>query len=233
MIQRRQIFASTILLVWLGIGMLACDDPAKVTQTPPPPTCDNCFTSQDALIQGLAAAYRGRDYQRFEALFTAAADSADYYYFLNEPVGGVTNWDATEELRLHRRMFTPQNPLPGETPVPSELWLNAITITLDQVAASWVERTDLYRSEVNPLGLDPFHWRATEAEYHADVLWATQGYTDYRVNGYTNFVVIEDLQKPAGTARKFLIYRWEDLGNFLPKISNEPATWGRVKSLYK
>jgi hypothetical protein len=230
MTRRTVLLLSTILFVGLGSGMLACNDPAKIT---PPPACDACFTSQDALIQGLATAYGTLNYEDFQGLFTASSDSADYYYFLNEPINGVTNWNATEEWRIHRRMFKPRDPLPGETPVPSELWLNSITISLDQISASWTERTDLYRSDVNPQGLDPGRWRATEAEHHADVLWRTQGYSDYRVNGRVNFVVVEDLHKETGAARKFLIYRWEDLGNFGIAIDSQPATWSNVKSLYR
>jgi len=183
------------------------------TQKPPGDT-NIVPKTQDELIQGLASAYRTRNYDKFVNLFPLTEDNAAYFFFLNEAVNGVTNWDLTEELRIHRRMFKPEDPLPGEQPVPAELWLNSITITLDRTASEWGERSDLYRSDANPEGLDPAKWKATEAEYHADVFFETQGETDYRVNGRANFVVIEDLTKPSGTDRKFLIYRWEDLGDF-------------------
>jgi hypothetical protein len=213
MSRRRDPRSHLVLALALCATVLAgCvfDPPTKPPITQPP----SIAKSPDELIQGLSSAYRARNYDAFVNLFPQTADNAGYFFFLNEPVNGITNWDLTEELRIHRRMFKPEDPLPGETPVPAELWLQSITITLDRTATEWVERADLYISEANPEGLDPAKWKATEAEYHADVLFNTAGETDYRVDGRANFVVIEDLTKPEGTDRKFLIYRWEDLGNF-------------------
>jgi hypothetical protein len=213
------------------ILILGCEeDPV----TPPCTTCPctDCYETQDALVQGLSSAYRTRNYDEFAKLFPTQEDNAPYYFFLNEPVNGISNWDLTEELRIHRRMFKPEDPLPGETPVPQELWLESISITLDRTAAEWTERTDLYRSDANPAGLDPAKWKATEAEYHADVLFNTVGNTDYRVDGRANFVVIEDLQRATGAAHKFLIYRWEDLGTFGVQIDVEDVLASSENALF-
>jgi hypothetical protein len=227
-----QRFLVTIFLVTCAALLASsCYDPAKVIA---PPACTDCYASADELIAGLSTAYRQRDYDRFTGLFPATADSAPYLFILNEPVNGVANWGLTEELRIHRRMFVPEDPLPGEIPVPDELWLNSITITLARTATAWLERTDLYMSAANPAGLDPVRWRATEAEHHADVFFETAGDTDYRVDGRVNFVVIEDLAKQAGYMHRLLIYRWEDLGNFLDlAIAVQPTTWSQVKDLYR
>jgi hypothetical protein len=184
------------------------------TVTPPP-------ANQDELIQLLSKSYRERDINTFTNLFPSAADEAPYFFFLNAPVNGVNNWDLNEEVRIHRRMFKPEDPLPGETPVDPALWLASITITLNRTASSWVERTDLYKTPTNPEGLDAAKWKASEAEFHADILFETQGDTDYRVDGRHNFIVIEDVTKTSGTDRKYLIYRWEDLD---PPPTPKPET---------
>jgi hypothetical protein len=186
-----------------------------------PPTEQIIPNSQDELIQLLSTAYRNRDIDTFTNLFPNTADAAPYLFFLNAPVNGVNNWDLTEEVRIHRRMFKPEDPLPGETQVAPELWLASITINLTRTASSWVERTDLYKTPTNPEGLDSAKWKASEAEFHADILFETQGDTDYRVDGRHNFIVIEDVTKDVGTDRKFLIYRWEDLD---PPPTAKPET---------
>jgi hypothetical protein len=189
--------------------------------------------SGDELLEKLKIAYRERDYATYQEVFTNPADDAPYYFFLNAPVNGITSWDATEELRIHRRMFNPEDPLPGEPPVSVDLWPVTISIELTRTASAWVERTDLYRSPGNPEGLDSAKWKASEAEFHADVLWELQGDTDYRIDGRQNFIVIEDLTKAPGEERKYLIYRWEDLDPPPSAVSFEPATWGMVKGLYQ
>ena len=222
----------TVFSVICLAGMLvvaSCEQPTEklgcLDCQPDPPTTPN------GLIGQLRDAYQTRNYDWFSNLFSTAADSAPYFFFLNEPQGD--NWDLTEELRIHRRMFKPEDPLPGEFPVPEDLWLVSIDIQLEP-QTEWTERADLYSSDVNPNGLDPAHWRATEAQYHAYVFFKTKGETDYQVNGLANFVVVEDLRKQAGQARKFLIYRWEDLGSIAAeRIAVESASWGMLKSLYR
>ncbi len=185
--------------------------------------------TQGELIENLQEAYARRDYDIYRSLFPAPEDSLPFYFFLD--TGG--NWDGTEELRIHRRMFLPQAPLTGETPVPQDLWLVSIDIQLTP-QTEWTERPDLYRSASNPTGVDPGKWRVMEASYHAYVFFKTQGLTDYMVNGRENFVVVENLRKQPGEARKFLIYWWEDLGSVAAhSTAVEPSSWGMLKRLYR
>lgn len=203
----------------LAVVLAGCIFDPKSIDKPP---CDNCSgvkipTNEPELIANLALAYQHRNYDEFANLLPTAENNVQYFFFLSAPLeDGTTNWGATEELRIHRRMFNPENPLPGETPVPQELWLQSITISLTPIR-EFVERPDLYASQTNPSGLDPAKWKVTEAEYHAEILFDTQTETDYRVDGKANFIVINDLTKTAGQDRKFLIYRWEDLGTYTPK----------------
>jgi hypothetical protein len=186
--------------------------------------------SEAELIAKLARAYARRKPRMFASLFPAPEDSVQYFYFLNEPAGA--NWDRTEELRIHRRMFTPLDLTPGETPVPQDLWLASIDIQLEPQTA-WTERPDLYRSQANPAGLNPRRWKVTDAIYHTYVLFLLQGFTGYQVNGRANFVVVEDRSKLLGQDHKFLLYRWEDLGSIQADVvAVAAATWTQVKSLY-
>ena len=226
---RLALVAACSLLLFCGCNFDPYDPPAQPQPQPP--------GIPDELIQQLSLAYRTRDINLFANLFPNTTDSAPYYFFLNAPVNGIDNWDVTEELRIHRRMFKPQDLLPGETPVVTQLWLASITINLSRTAATWVERTDLYKTPANPNGLDSAKWKATEAEFHADILFETQGQTDYRVDSRENFIVIQDLGKSAGAPRRFLIYRWEDLDP--PPVPAQETTiltqntaWSGVKSLY-
>src|SRR5262245_15610575 len=141
----------------------------------PPQDCVGCnegpAKSPDELIQKLAVSYQRRAYTTFENLFPKPEDGAPYLFVLSEPLpGGQQNWDLNEELHIHQRMFEPQNPRPGDTAVPTELWLSSISITLNRVSSTWEERRDLYRPESpsEAEGLDSNRWRATGAEWHAD-----------------------------------------------------------------
>jgi len=209
-------------------------------------------TVPEELIQNLVVAYQTCDYTVFENLFPNADDNAPYLHVLSEPLpSGQTSWDLTEELRIFRRMCNPENPLPGETPVPEDLWLQSVTITLTQIG-SFAERPDLYESPSNPDGLESNMWKAMECTYHVNVLFVTQSTTDYRVDGRANFVVIENRTKASGEDRKFLIYRWEDLGCGAAAMSDslerahdivswasngsansECETWSNVMGLYR
>jgi hypothetical protein len=199
------------------------------TEKPPPPEPPRIGipTSEVELIAKLADVYQRESYSEFENLFPKAEDNAPYLFILNDPpVGEPPNWDLTEELRIHRRMFEPENTPPGEEPVPAELWLESITISLTP-NRDFSERPDLLGPPANPSnpeGLDSDRWRVTEAQYHANLLFNTQTDTDFRVNGEANFIVINDLTKEIGEDRKFLIYRWEDLGSTgKPVVSAVPA----------
>jgi hypothetical protein len=192
-----------LLLVGCNDYYVPCDGDECIDWRYSPPR------SQTALVNELATSYQTRDYDRFSDLFSTAADSAPYFFTFGDSAGG--RWDLLQELCCHRRMFRPEAPLPGETPVPPELWLASIDIHLEGQTA-WAERPDLYRSESNPGGLDGLRWKATGARYLCYVLFTTQGPTNYQINAPADFVVIEDLAKNVGSDRKFLLYRWDDLG---------------------
>jgi len=208
---RRLLRQATTLLGLLGLLAVGCIfSPNKDEGGGGNNTSCKTATNQSELIVQLRDAYQRRDYDCFANLFSTEDDGAPYTFWLNEPLG--ESWGLTEELRIHRRMFKPEDPLPGETPVAPDLWLASITIQLEP-QTEWTERPDLYVSEANPTGLDPARWVVTEAQFNAYVFFETQGETDYQVNGRANFVVVEDLTKTSGTDRKFLVYRWEDLGS--------------------
>lgn len=225
---RRALSLALAVSLVSALLMLGCgDDPVTPPVKPPTPP-----TSPSALISTFSTVYQTRNYDRFSNLFSTAEDSAAYLFFLDAG-GPPPYWDLTEELRIHRRMFMPEWPLPGETAVDPNLWLASIDIHLE-LQTEWSERVDLYRSGTNPNGLDPAHYKVTDAQYHTYVLFTTQGPTSYQVNGRANFVVVENLRKAVGEDRKFLIYRWEDLGALTQaKLNMAPASWGHFKRLYR
>jgi hypothetical protein len=226
-VQRLRRFAAA----WVAISVLflsfACDEPSKVVEPPAGPAVNDA-QSEDALIQLLSKAYTEQDCELFEDLFPAPEDSVEYTFFPSFPINGVDTWGLDRELRIHRAMFRCDSILP-----PSDLWLVSISISLSRIAL-WVESTDLYRSPSNPSGLDPARWRATEAQFHADILFETQGETDYRVDGRQDFVVIQDLQKSPGARRRYLIYRWSEPDGFPYSRSMSSLTvWSAVRSMYQ
>jgi hypothetical protein len=198
---------------FVGICVLTgpgCQDEAVRCYNCDPPWWGPAQSPHELLLV-LAAAYQHRNYERFSDLFSTASDSAAYLFSTDDSLG--TTWDLTEELRIHRRMFRPEDPLPGETPVPQDLWLVSIDMQMVQESA-WAERPDLYRSETNPAGLDSLRWRASQARYQTHAFLKTQGATDFEVNPFADFVVLEDRARPVGENRKFLIYRWVDRGGW-------------------
>jgi hypothetical protein len=206
----------------LTLAPIGCVFNPKPDEQPP---CTDCVQgpakTPEELIQKLKDAYQARSFPEFAALLPTD-DLAPYRFFLNEPLpGGETSWDRIVELRIHRRMFDPENLDPGEPPVPQELWLVDVSISLS-LQNEFTERTDLYIE--NGGELDHDRWNAFEGQYHAVIFFDTQSDTDYRVDGRANFVVIEDKTKASGTAGKFLIYRWEDLGSFKPTVAAAAAT---------
>jgi len=193
------------VLIVLGCG----SDP----ESPQPPRIDPIYVGPEGLIRKLVAVYQQRDYAAFANLFPNATDPV--------PIDPI--W--AEGRRIHRRMFEPESPLPGETPVPQELWLRSISITLKQLGI-FTERPDLYRSLLNPDGLDANVWKAMDCMYHANLFFDTQGPTDYQVDCLVDFVVIENLAKGRDEDRKFLIFRWEELA------AQGGCSWSAVMSLY-
>jgi hypothetical protein len=123
------------------------------------------------LIDVLAHAYRTMDLDLYATLFANARQhQVEFNFVLYQPsADGEKAWGYDEEMRIHRRMFRPDDVQPGERPVPRPLWVRAIDVTLLPLGG-WSERFDLYRSEHNPAGpLDRHRWRATSSEYSTSV----------------------------------------------------------------
>jgi hypothetical protein len=191
-----------------------------------------------AVVQALAVAYQRRDFALLGSLLAHdPARNADYAFFLSEPTpSGETQWGWFDELRIHQRMFQPRTIPPEETPLPRDLWLDGVNSSLYPLT-DFRERVDLYSANQGQDGkLDPNIWKAMDALYGTDVFFETQGDIDFLVAARANFVVLEDLTKPAGAEGKFLLYIWEDLPP--PKKAGarptavEPTMWGIVKQLY-
>ena len=209
-----------------------CEDPVRQEQNGP-----GAPTSADAVVQSLAYSYQHQDFKALRSLLADdKARNAEYVFYLPEPTQfGETQWGHAEEVRLHRRMFDPQDTLEDEPAVPARLWLQSVEIHLTRLEP-FEERKDLYSEDHGVDGkLDPDIWNAVDARYGTDVFFDTQSDTDFQVSGEANFVVIEDKTKRAGDSGKFLLYIWEDLGSAPPKPGDGGAsavTWTRMKSLY-
>lgn len=192
--------------------------PAPAPPTPPPPP--RPIDSPEALVEALSNAYQTRRFDRIEGLF-----HDDYQFVLHpnpDDPSQPINWGRTEELRIHKRMFEPQNIAPSDPPLDPNLWLVSVTINLS--GTTFEERTEFYSSATNPEGLEPTTWKALGADYDTSVLFETQGETDYLVTGRAWFVVVQDLTKTPGETGSFLLYRWQDLGDRTAKPSRGPAT---------
>jgi hypothetical protein len=219
--RRPALQAATILLA----AGLACDSDDVTAPSPPRAGA----RSPQELIDNLRLAYIYQDLGLFTTLFPLDSLGVDYAFSLNAPdqVTGDTDWGRTEELKVHRRMFDPEHPQPGESRVPTEYWLHSISMSLTPVH-TFSERTGL--------GLPP-KWKVWEGQYHPHIIFDLQGRTDFAVDGRANFLVIEDTEVPTGIEGKFLIYRWEDLGAFKAAESRsagvESTSWSAVKGLYR
>jgi hypothetical protein len=221
--------AQALLIALLFVGA-SCEEPAK-----PPADAVPVFRSPEDVVAGLARAYQRRDLELFELLL--ADDKTRNAEFVFRSMEFVeTEWGRDEELRIHRRMFLPQNE--GLDPVPAELWIQSIDIELQQRGSfsEMTDLTDLYSAVEGRDGkLDPGIWRALAALYSTDLSFRTAGEADYVSRGGARFVVIEDRTKKMGERGKFLLLVWEDLcGSLLsPALrSSEQICWGRVKALY-
>jgi len=183
----------------------------KTIEPPKAPT----IKKPEDVISSLSFAYQYRNLDLLQSLLANdPARHAEYLFLLSDPTDqGETQWGYVEEVRIHRRMFKPEDTLPGETPVPPELWLSSISIHLTQ-SAPFQERTDLYSANGGADGKpDPAIWKISDARYGTDVFFETQGdqSPDFQVTGEANFVVIEDKTKQIGDPGKFLLYNWEDI----------------------
>ena len=221
---RRSFLAATIV----AMSLVACEDPIT-----PPPAEDPPIDSAEALIEALARAYRTRDVDLFASLLAhEPTANADFLFILSEPTDlGDTQWGYDEEVRIHQRMFHPETAQP---PVSPDLWVQSISIALTK-QESFAVREDLYSVNHGEDGkLDTDRWHVMDARYSTYVLWDLAG-TDYKVEGEANFVVIEDLAKPAGSDGKFLILIWEDISVPAAKAAAlaKDETWSSLKLLYR
>jgi hypothetical protein len=181
---------------------------------PPPPCAETLVESPADLIAVFAHAYRSMDLELYRTLFAhEPGQGVGFRFVLHRPTAaGESEWGYDEEIRIHRRMFEPESIGPTEKPLPRELWIRSISVQLLPLT-DFRQRYDLYISEHNPMGeLDRKKWRATDAVYATCVTWFTEAGQTMQINGQARFIVIEDLQAEAVAARKFWIYRWEDLG---------------------
>ena len=206
---------------------------------PAQPVTHLCIDSEADLIDTFVHAYATRNYDLYASLLANVPEAnASFLFLLADPTEqGETQWGLQEELRIHHRMFEPENPHPGESPVPPELWVQAIDIHLNQLSP-FQERADLYSQNGGADGkLDPARWRATDARFGTNVYWDLEGQIDYQVIGEANFVVIEDLAKQSCDPGRFLIYTWEDLKAASPSAAGPVLatdySWSSVKELYR
>ncbi len=215
----RHFFALISVPLWIGVAVTGCNH-----HVADPPIIIGGIQSEAELINRLKTAYQKRDYDTFATLF-----HPDYQFFLNEAQpDGTTLWGLTDELRIHQRMFHPQGTIP---PVPPELWIVSIDVTL-VARDAFRDVPSAYLGPENPTGFARENFAVTQADYAASIFFQTQGQTQYRVDGVASFVVVNDLSKVLGDDGKFLIYRWEDLGTFASS-SKSQTTWTGVKSLYR
>ena len=207
-------------------ALAGCGDDSPVKPAPQGPM-DAAGT-----VTALGDIYEARSLTAFTALLS------DDFVFLRDiadPETGAVQWNATEELAVHARMFDPANIPAGDIPLDPDLWLEVLDVTLTPLIA-FAERPDLYTA-ANPQGaLDSSRWIARGATYATRARFELHGPTDYFVEGRAYFVVLEDRTKQIGEAGKFLLYRWEDMGQ-IPVGSDAPAvvprTWSGVKSIYR
>jgi hypothetical protein len=225
-------------VAWLAVA--GCEAERQTAPAVPVDPCVEQPCTAQAVAMQLARSYQNRDYAHFSRLFH------DEFLFILHPDPSPdptlppppTDWGTTEELRIHRRMFEPPNIPPNEEPLPEELWLTGISITITP-AGQLMERSEFYQGPENPNGLDRQRWKVWGGEYNASVLFETRGETDYQLTSTQWFVIAQDLTKTPGDARAFSLYRWQDLGG--PAVVGvegtsaavEPASWSLIKNLYR
>lgn len=210
----REILRRTALLTALAsIAITGCIFSPNEEEIPPPPAI--VIDAPGKVIDALSQAYQQRDYNLFISLLANdPARNAEYLFILSEPTeDGETQWGWETEARTHKRMFDPENTDPGDQPVPLDLWLESVNISLN-LQANFIERNDLYSKDGGEDGLlDPRIWKTHATTYSTDVFFAMAGELDYQVNGLADFVIIEDLGKSGAEPGRFLLLFWEDLGN--------------------
>lgn len=199
-----------------------CEKDKPMAPAPQPPANSAEF------VEAFTAVYRAQDYATF-----AATLSPDFILVLDEPNPdtGETQWNVATERRIHQRMFDPQNIPTSDPPLPTDFWLQSVTITLTP-EATFVERPDLYTTFDPPGPIDPMRWIASSCAYSYNAFFHLAGDTDFDARGRLYFTVLEDRGKQVGDPGKFLLVRWEELRR-PPGIATEPAQWTRIKMLFR
>jgi hypothetical protein len=195
----------------VGVGVLAAllGQPAcrKSSRLTPPQSFHAC-ESAACVIGALETAYQHRDLDTFATLLHPS-----FLFTANTDSGGL-ELDRAAWLRVHRRLFRPENAPPGEPPVPAEHWLTGVRIGFTP-ESDFEERRDLYRDPIsNPNGLDPALWRVVGAHFAIEVGLDTQGQTDYVLESSADLAIADDSTKRRGESDKLLVYRWNDFGNW-------------------
>ena len=114
------------------LACLGCNEPTAIIdrfpQYQPPPPAE----SPEELIQVLAWSYHSRDLNVFASLLANDPDNRAEFLFILDPAANAPEpqWGYDEMIRIHQRLFEPQNTPPGQTLVPAELWLTSVNITL-------------------------------------------------------------------------------------------------------
>lgn len=195
--------AASALVLTAGLG---CGTKQPVQAPPPEPS--PC-AAPDCVVLRYQEALLARDFETFAGLH-----HPEFTYIGHDDADPPIQVDLTEWLRLHRRMLLPSNPLPGEERPPEESWLVSLEVTL-ALRRPFEERRDLYRDPVtNPGGLDSLRWQALGAPVGEWFFLRTQGETHYQVTGGAELAVAVDRRLPAGAPGKFLLYRFEDGGEY-------------------
>jgi hypothetical protein len=169
----------------------------------------------DRTMRALEAAYTTRDPDAFVALLHPE------YLFSPAPVPPQA-WGRSQEERVHRRMFRPLEPDPG-VPVSPHLYVSNVTIQMSPPVR---------------LLTDPRYPGPTwEVRSVADMLWQTDGETDYQVRTTQRFRLVETAEAP-GTLR--IAYWQEESGLPLghagslgaPTAGIEAISWSGLRGLY-
>ena len=206
-----------VLAVTMALATVGCEDATycDVGCWPPPgPPQYPVPGSPDSLIETLRLAYQRKHAAKFVTLLHPGYE----FQFSARMPDHVVTWDAAEEIRIHQRMFRPADIQPPEAPLPVDLWLQSIDITLARTG-EWVEFSD---------STGDF----AAAVYGAALYFETQGDTDFRIDGRELFTVKIDPALPDSAAGKYLLYRWMDFGP--PPESGWPlGSWGGVKAMYR
>jgi len=194
---------------WLIMAFIAFVIPGIGTAETPTPTI---VQSNQGIVDALHQAYETLDLDLFQSLFVREGEQGVPYTFFLASVSGDTreSWGLAQELRIHQRMFRPQDTPADDKPVPPALWLDGIQLELERHPGGFRERYDLYRSDAQLEGLSDKRWRAMSASYNYLLQLHTRGGQEIAARGIATFVVIEDLALRDTGKQRFFLYQWHD-----------------------